>query len=55
MRKYKNGEPVTKEYKDMTEEELFLIDISSFSEEEKEELFGWILKKRDEALAPMQI
>lgn len=55
MKKYKNGEPITKEYRDMTEDELFAVDSSSFSEEEKEELFSWILKKRDEALAPMRI
>ena len=38
MKKYKNGEPITKEYREMTEDELFAVDVSSFSEKEKEEL-----------------
>lgn len=55
MKRFDNGEPITKEFKDMTEEELFAIDLSTLSLEEAQERSKWLRIREKEKWEPMQI
>ncbi|MBQ8374598.1 MAG: hypothetical protein IJX98_03355 [Clostridia bacterium] len=55
MKRLKNGEPVTKEFKDMTEEELFAVDIFTLTIEELEERDRWLDIREKEKWEPVQI
>ena len=55
MKRYENGEPVKKEFKDMTEDELFAVDERTLFDEEIEELDKWLNIREKEKWEPMQI
>ncbi|MBQ7912968.1 MAG: hypothetical protein IJ308_04375 [Clostridia bacterium] len=55
MKRFENGEPVTKEFKDMTEDELFAVDIFTLTKEEMAERSKWLDIREKEKWEPMEI